>query len=207
MNESLLREFCESRNRWLIITIVTLALGLVIVLPIADDYFDNQENCRALDEELVHAKEAAASLPKFQQRVEALNKQVAELESLAVNDDTVGKYRSRLVDLVRETGCQMRRIDVNEAYRRPWMEEDLPLAEKQPRGKEGRPTPFVLDRRSVLLTVDGSTASIYALLEKLREGSTFMHLRRLKLNAANHVGNKVTMEIELWLFSLLRKTV
>ncbi len=38
MNESLLRNFCESRHRKLIVAIVTTLLGLAVLLPPTDDY-------------------------------------------------------------------------------------------------------------------------------------------------------------------------
>ena len=87
------------------------------------------------------------------------------------------------------------------------MEDDSPLVERQSNGKKDKPTPYVLERRSVLLSVDGTTANVNTLLEKLHEESTLMHPRRVKFHSAGRAGSKVTMEIELWLFALVQKSV
>ncbi len=206
MNESLARKFCESPYRPLIVTIATVVLMLVAVLPMVDDYYNNKRSHTALVENLARASETVETLPMFQQRAEALGQRLAELDALSVNEKNVGDYRSRLVDLVRESGCQMRKIDVSKTTRRTWMEDDSPLVEKQPSGTENKPTPFMLERRNVVLSVDGTTANVNTLLEKLQEESTFIHPRRLKFHSVGRDGNKVTMEVELWLFALAQKT-
>lgn len=205
MNDSAARKFCASRWRWPIVSIVTIVLGLVIVLPLADDYFTNIENRRALAEQLLLAKATAETLPALEQRVLAQAEHLAELESHAVGEKTIGSYRRRLVEMVRESGCQMRNIGVSEVNCRAWIEGDSPLTVRQPEKNSNKKTPFFLERRSMLLSVGGTSADVNNLLKKLQETLTFTHPRRLVMQSAGRGGKKVTMEIEFWLFTLVRQ--
>ncbi len=205
MNESVLRNFCESRYRRLIVIIGTLVLGLAVTIPLVDDYFDNQESHAALTEELVCARQTTERLPQFREKFSELNRQVAELEARSVGEASLGNYRSQLVEVVRESGCQMRRITVSNPSRQAWLENDTPLRTTRSAGREKpKTTPFVLERHSIVLAVDGTTTSLNALLEHLQSDSKFVHPHRLTMNTTGQEGTKVTAEIELWLFALTR---
>ena len=204
MNESPIRTFCESPHRRLIVAIVTTLLGLLVLIPLVDDYFDKQSNRSAITDELGRARQTAESLPKLEERVAKLIEELAETEARSVSAETVSEYRSTLVDMVRESGCQVRRIDVGAPSLRPWKKEGNPLAPAGAGGKLEK-TPFTLERRNVVVLVDGPMQGILDLLEQLHEDTKLAYPRRLELNSKSTRGESVTMELELWLFALSRR--
>ncbi len=204
MNESPIRRFCESTHRKLIVVIVTTLVGLAVLIPLADDYFDKKESRRTLAEELDSARQTVASLPTYEQRANEMTQQLGEYEARSVSQQSVSEYRSKLVNLIRDSNCQMRRLDLGTPTSRPWLENDNPLKRPIVQGTKVKKTPFTLERRSVVLLVDGTMDSIRSLLDKLHEDETFAYPSRLNLHAAGRQGGTVTLELELWLFALGR---
>ena len=204
MNESPIRKFCESRHRKLIVVIVTTLFGLLVLIPLVDDYFDNKESHNSLSEDLENARLTEAELPKVEQQVAGILEKLAAFESRAISNQNTSDYRSKVVELVRDAGCQVRRFDVSTPIRRPWMKNDNPLASTAPQGATHTRTPFALERRNVVLLVDGSMQSLRDLLGQLHKDEALAYLNRLELKSASRGSDQVTMEIELWLFALGR---
>jgi len=205
MNDSLARRFCESPHRKLFVVIVTILLGLLVLIPLVDDYFDNQESHSTLSEDLDRTRQTAAGLPEKEQQVARIIEKLAVIESRAISSNSVSHYRSQVVDLIRKAGCQVRRIDVGSATRRPWRKGDNPLLAKTSQKAKDRKTPFALERRNVVLLVDGSMESVRELLKQLHEEDSLAYLHRLELQAMTRGSEQVTLEIELWLFALSRQ--
>src|SRR5262245_51404082 len=103
MNESLLRKFCESPRRKLIVATVTILLGLAVVTPLVDDYFDKRESRRALAEELDRAHQTARQLPALEKQVAAVVEKLDAMEARSVSEETVSGYRTRLVEMIRDS--------------------------------------------------------------------------------------------------------
>jgi hypothetical protein len=202
MNDTLIRKFCESRRRWLIVATTTVLLALATVWPAVDDYFDKQTSRNGLSENLVRARQTAETLPAFEKRVAAVRGELEALEVRTVEDDSLARFRSQLVELVRESGCQIRRIEVGAPTTRPWKVGDRPLDEQASPDAPG--TPFALEWRSVILGVDGAMTAVHDLLDRLEKEQTLSHPHRVQLNAASNGGDAVTLELELWLFALSR---
>jgi hypothetical protein len=202
MNNSPIRKFCESRFRWLIVATATGVIALAAVLPLVDEYCDNNSSRSGLAEELVRARETAAALPQYEKRAAAIRQELEALEARTVDDSTLASFRSRLVDIVHESGCQIRQIDVGTPTRRPWKRGDDPLRETQAAGAAA--TPFSLERRSVMIAVDGAMPAIHDLLARLEQEHSLSHPHRVQLQAAAAGGESVMLEMELWLFALAR---
>jgi hypothetical protein len=201
MNDSLIRRFCESPHRWLIVVSLTGLLALAVLLPMVDDYFDKSSSRSELTENLARARETAESLPSLEKQAGAVRKDLEALEVRTVDEASLARFRSRLVDVVRESGCQIRRIEVGQPTRRSWKENDKPLSEA-PTG--GADTPFSLERRPVILAVDGAMSAIQDLLTRLEKEQTLSHPHQMQLQAVSASGETVTLELELWLFALSR---
>ena len=204
MNESPIRRFCESSHRKLIVVIVTTLVGLVVLIPLVDDYFDKKESRRTLADELDRARQTAKTLPTYEKRVVKVTGELNEFEARSVSAQTVSRYRSKLVDLIRGADCQVRRLDVGTPTLRPWLEQDHPLTKPVAVGTAAKKTPFTLERRSATLLVDGTMDQINGLLEQIHEDETFSYPRRLDLHSSGRRGESVTLELELWLFALGR---
>ncbi len=204
MNDTVLRRFCESPRRGLIVTIATILLGLVVLTPLVDDYFDSRERYAALRDEIGLAREEAELLPQLVQQTERVVEQLASQESRCVSESTLSDYRSHLVEMVRDSGCQIRRLELSSPIERPWKGEDNPLQEGSSNSLSGSETPFLLERRSVQLSVNGRTAGLYDLLEKLQQDSKLAYPERMEILSDGQEGEELTMELELWLFALAR---
>ncbi|HMP06466.1 MAG TPA: hypothetical protein PJ982_08970, partial [Lacipirellulaceae bacterium] len=200
MTNSPIRKFCESRYRWPIVATATGVFALATVCPAADEYFANRSSRRELSEELAHARQTAAALPKYEKRFAEVDRELTSLEQRTVDDATLSAFRSRLVDLVRESGCQIRQIDVGPPTRRPWKQGDDPLDEAASGSSGAAATGFSLERRSVLLAVDGAMAALHDLLARLEQERSLSHPHRVQMQAAAAGGETVMLEMELWLF-------
>ncbi len=205
MNETIVRKFCESPRRNLIVSIVTILLALAVITPLVDDYFDKRESRRALAEELDIARQTAAQVPTLEKQVATVVEKLGAMEARSVSEETVSGYRTRLVDMIRESSCQIRRLDVASPVRRPWKEGDKPLAEGNNSDSSGKATPFSLEKRSIQLSVDGKTHDIYSLLERLQKDTTLAHPERIQIHSERQDGETVTMELEMLLFALSRQ--
>lgn len=204
MNDTVLRKFCESPRRGLIVTIATILLGLVVLTPLVDDYFDSRERCAALRDEIGLAREEAELLPQLVQQTERVVEQLASQESRCVSESTLSDYRSHLVEMVRDSGCQIRRLELSPPIERPWKGEDNPLQEGSSNSSVDSETPFLLERRSVQLSVNGRAAGLYDLLEKLQQDKKLAYPERMEILSDGQEGEELTMELELWLFALAR---
>lgn len=203
MNESLLRNLCESKHRKLIVAIVTSLFGLVVLLPLTDDYFDKRESRRTLTDDLDRAYQKKEILPAFEQRVAEMEEKVSLLEGRTVSAENVSQYRSNLLEIIQKSGCQMRRLEVGTPTRRPWVKNDDPLQATAASGAADK-TRFQLERQNISLSIDGDMASIHNLLEQLEEDKTIAYPQRLKLHSTGGRSNSATLELELWLFALVR---
>ncbi len=204
MNSSLIRKFCESRSRWPIVATAAALIALAAVAPAAEEYFDNRSRRSELTEELDRARRTAGALAEYEGRHAAAREKLDALEQRTVDDSTLAAFRSRLVDIIRESGCQIRQIEVGAPTRRPWMQADNPLADAEQPDRQGAATSFQLERRSVLLVVDGPMPNVHDLFSRLDEERTISHPRRLQMQAASTGGESVVVELEFWLFALAR---
>ncbi len=205
MNESPLRKFCESRHRKLIVVIVTTLIGLLVLIPLVDDNFNKRESHSTLTEDLDRARQTAEGLPEIEQQVATIVEKLAAIESRTISSNSVSKYRSKVVDLVREAGCQVRRFDVSTPMRRAWMKKDNPLEATISKQAKNKKTPFALERRNVVLLVDGTMENVRELLGQLHKDDSLAYLHRLELQSASRGSEQVTLELELWLFALGRQ--
>jgi hypothetical protein len=202
MNDSLIRKFCESSRRWPIVATATVLLALVTVVPLVDDCFNKRSSRNDLADKLALARRTAEELPKYEAQAKTLAAELEALDVRAVDEAELAEFRSRLVDLVRDSGCQIRRLDIAAPAIRPWKAGDKPF-DDQPTGV-GAPTPFTLERRSVILAVDGSMTAVKDLMLRLEQEQKLSHPRRMHLQGAAADSETVTLELELWLFALGR---
>ena len=127
MIEKTLRSFCESRYRWLIVTAGTFVVGLVLVLPLVDVYSAERNEKAALLAELSSAHQVAENLDKYESRVAEKTAQLEKFEARTVSEESLPELRNKLMDLARETGCSLRRLNVETPTSRPWHQGDNPI--------------------------------------------------------------------------------
>lgn len=197
-----LDRFCESRHRWLIVTACTIVAAIATVLPQVDQYLGLIADENQQVELLAESQRTAEELPRFRERVSQTLDSLKELEDRMLPEERVADFRNHVIEIVRESGCQMRRIGVGNVRARSWHAEDNPI-ELNAKNKSPK-TPFTLEVRPVNLLVTGSTVEVRALLDQIESDGMLVHSRTLDLRPAGGNRSIVQLDLELWFFSLER---
>jgi hypothetical protein len=205
MIKETLRRFCDSPHRLLIVIAGTFIVGLVLVMPLVDVYRAGNADKLALTEELESAKSVAATLESFEGRVAEKAAQLAALEARTVDDQSLAALRGKLVDLAKETGCSIRRLNVGSVSSRPWVAGDDPLSlETRAAPTEAIPTGFLLEWRPVSISLSGSSASLRGWMERVAAAKMFMHAKSVEIFPSSPSRQSLTLDMELWYFTLVR---
>lgn len=201
--DSLIVTFCEDRRSWLIVIAGTLGLCLVLVLPAVDEYLAVSVEKSDIADQLALAEESAQLLDGFEQRRAEQELVVADQLAKTLNEDNEAEYRDTIVKMVRETGCQLRRIQIAKPTFRDWGDGDTPL--EGTLGKGIQPTGFKLERRQIMLSLAGPSASVRQLIESFEKQEMQVHVQAIDLRPQGD-GRRVELSMELWYFTLKRPT-
>lgn len=193
--------FCESRRRHLIVAAVTSVVAVATVLPQVGQYLgrraeENEKTC-----ELEQASRTAGLLAPLRERAADTAGELERLQRRALPAAAVPRFRNRLVDMVRESGCRVRRISLGAVATRHWREDDLALL--GPQADAGADTPFVLETRPVNVSVTGGLEEARRLLKKIESSGLLLHSRAIDMRPTGRAG-AVQMELQLWCFALTR---
>lgn len=185
-------------------TIVTTgALGMLVLLlwPAVDVYFALRDYAARLEQQ-IHSGEQlhqeATELKRDRDRAEI---RLDRVSARMIHPDDAEAFRGQVVGWVRETGCQLRQIRLNNAIRRRWSEGDDPLAPPQQKS-EGEPTAYDLISQSVSLSASGPPRSLLLLADRLHGEDRFVRTRRFDLRAGGSNRRSANLEIEVTLFAL-----
>lgn len=200
--DDLIVKFCEDRRSWLFVVGGTLALALVLVLPQVDEYVAATGEKNALVEKLALAEESARLLPSYEQRADEQSQIVTERIDSTLNQQNEAEYRNSIVKLVRESGCQLRRLNVSVASSREWGQDDDPL--EKIKNKKLPNTGFQLECRQVSLLLAGSSNSVRKLMQRFEEHNKVVHVESLHMKPASGNGRNVELSMELYYFTLNR---
>lgn len=206
MIEETLRRFCESPRRLLIVIAGTFVVGLVLILPLVDVNRADHAEKTALLAELDSARSVAAELETFESRVAEKLAQLEVLEARTVDEDSLTTLRGRLVDLAKETGCSIRRLSVGTASSRPWVAGDDPIAANATAKPDAPTSGFMLEWRPVSISLSGSSANLRSLLERVAAAGMMMHAKSVEMFPSNPSRQTLTLDMELWYFTLARKS-
>jgi hypothetical protein len=205
MIDQALRNFCESPRRWLIVIAGTFAVGLVLVIPLVDAYCAGRNEKEALLAELDSARQIAAELSDNETRVAAEIAQLKVIEARTTDEDSLPVLRGKLVDLAKETGCNIRRLSVGTASSRPWSPGDNPIdpTANPKQGESG--LAFTLEWRPVSISLSGTSASLRTMLDRIAAAGMLMHSKSLEMFPANPTRQSLSLDMELWYFTLVRR--
>lgn len=198
----LIERFCLHPRRGLIVTVVTLGVMLVLGIPLVDDYMAIGEDRARLAEQLATSQETAKTLPQLEASAAKVIEERTTWEAKTIDESRVPELRSRLVEIARETGCQVRRINFESTQTRPWYADDNALAENVKAELQKGTTPFVLETRPVSLSVVGPTAAVSTLLERIEQDQKLLHARLIEVRPADGARKSVQLDLELWYFAL-----
>jgi hypothetical protein len=206
MIEKTLRSFCDSRYRGLIVIAGTFIVGLVLVLPLVDLYSAARAEKAVLLAELSTAHQAAKTLDQFESRVAEKASQLEKFEARTVNAESLPELRSELMDLAHETGCSLRRLNVEAPTSRPWRHGDDPF-ETSGQGKAipvDETSEYTLETWPVTIQLSGSDAELRSMFSRMDSDGMLMHTKEFEIHPANAGGKMLDVEMELWYFNLAR---
>jgi hypothetical protein len=208
MIEQTLRRFCEFKHRKLIVIAGTFIVGLVLVLPLVDCIragHDEQENLLV---ELDSARNVAAELQAFETRVAEKTAQLKTFEARTVDDESLPNLRTKLVDLAKETGCSIRKLSVAGASSRSWHPGENPFTQNNDKmSANAASTPNVqLEWRPVSISLSGTSASLRSMVERVAASGMLMHTKSLEMYPASPTRQALTLEMEIWYYTLARKS-
>ena len=205
MIEQALRRFCESKHRKLIVIAATFVVGLLLVMPQVDVIRAGRDEKEALLTELESAQSVASELKAFEIRVNEKFAQLKSLEARTVDDSSLPLLRSKLVDFAKETTCSIRRLNVGGVGSRPWQPGQNPLATTPDKKLANANSSFILEWRPINLSLSGNSASLRNMVERLASSGMFMHIKNLEMYPSSPKRESLTLEMEIWYFTLARK--
>jgi hypothetical protein len=177
----------------------------VLVIPLVDAYCAGRNEKEALLAELDSARQIAAELSDNENRVTAELAQLKVIEARTTDEDSLPVLRGKLVDLAKETGCNIRRLSVGNAGSRPWKPGDDPI-NPAATAKPGEEAPaFTLEWRPVSISVSGTSSGLRTLLERISAAGMLMHAKSLEMYPSSPNRQSLTLDMELWYFTLVRR--
>ena len=206
--ESVIRRLFEGRaRRWSIITVnALLALGLGI--PAADEYFEQRQREADLSAQLEQAEEQLQRAAELRTRVTEVALQLQQMEKRSLFDSNEQQYRQALVQSVRKSGCQLRKLTLEEPTTHGWNLEDDPLSQpsRRGKGKKDETSAYRLRTQKVSLSISGDLKDVRALLNEMQANDKLMHVTQLSIRPNGRNRTNVAVELKYQLFGLEKAT-
>jgi hypothetical protein len=205
MIEPALRKFCESPHRKLIVIAGTFIVGLVLILPLVDLLRAGRDEKANLLAELESAQNVAAEMKEFETRVNDKLTQMKGFEARTVDDESMPALRGKLVDLAKETGCSIRRLNVGAMATRAWKPGESPFAQTSDRKPSDAAPTIQLEWRPVSISLSGTSASLRSMVERVAGSGMLMHTKSLEMYPSSPTRQNLTLDMELWYYTLAHK--
>jgi hypothetical protein len=202
MIDQALRRFCESPHRTLIVIAGTFVVGLLLILPLVDVYCAGRSEKAGLLAELAAADQVAAGIDKFNARLAEKLAQLQLLEARTVTEESLPALRGKLVELAKDSGCNIRRLSVGQAMARPWAPGDSPMGTATDSKRTELKKGVLLEWRPVSVSVSGTSASLRSMVERVTGAGMLMHTKTLEMYPSSPTRQTLTLDMELWYYSL-----
>ena len=199
----LLYQLINHHARWWIVITGTGMIGLALLWPAVDDYLAAKSVQDELNESLEKTKQGVDRLDHFANLVSQKKSALEQLQAKAQSDKTVGQFRNRVVQLVRQSGCKMRRVRLAQPSRRRWRETDDPFIFKSV-ADAGAETQFDLRTQVLSISLTGSVKQISDFLTKIHQLDSFIHTMNLSLQRGHEGEESAALELDLLLLNLNR---
>ena len=194
--ESLLRHYLDSRWRRLVVIILTFGLGLAVILPAADEYRGLLQRRSKWSAELDRTRDVIGQMNQVQREATAKRQEAAHWEEKVVTPERLHLFREEVVATARNTGCQIRRVNVGEVTRRPWHAGDGKPGAAPATGAQ------VLRVQPMAVSLMGRLPSVKEFLEKLTKLDKLVQVEQFSIQPLNASGLEVTLELNMLLYDL-----
>jgi hypothetical protein len=201
MIERILRECLEGPHRRRVVIILSLALGLFVLWPEVDSYLALCDQRDRLQTELQSIEETVGRLSQLERRESEQREALRSLEAACVPPERLTVFRGEVVEMARQTNCQIQRINAGESRQRPWRRGDDPLA-TEPAGGTSPEGNYVLRTQSLSITMSGKLASLRTFLERLLTRDVLIYASQISLRPAESDPSEAVLDLECRLFDL-----
>jgi hypothetical protein len=177
----------------------------LLVLPLVDVYSAGIAEKEDLTSQLESAQQVAASLKGFESRVAEKLSELKVLEARTIDDESLPALRVKLVDLAKETGCIIRKLSVGTAASRPWQPGQDPIGPALDATTPEDEGHFKLEWRPINMSLSGTSVSLKSMIEKVAATGMMVHTKAFEMYPSSPTRQTLTLDIELWFFTLARK--
>lgn len=201
--EMMLRGLVDHPRRGLFVIILTCLLALLTVWPLVDEYFVVVSDCERLELQIVDTEQEILSIDELRKLGHAQAARLEQLRQRTIGEQELHGFSSRLVEITRSAGCQLRRVDLGQVQKRKWLEGDDPLR-ALPASAGAKETPFELCTQRVGLSISGPLERVQALLSELHALDKLAHTQSIQLKPNSDDRSEVNLDLELLFFDLRR---
>lgn len=201
--ENLLRAFLDHPRRGLFVIILTCVVGLLTLWPSVDEYFVLADDYARTELSITEAQQESEAIASLRKVAKDQADQVAGLRQQMLVVEDVHQFSSKLVELTRTAGCQLRRVDLGDVQQRKWQDNDHPLQPLASSDKT-KETPYELRTQKVGLSITGPMDRVQSLLAELSAINKYVHTQSMQLKPAADDRSEVNLDLELLFFDLKR---
>lgn len=199
MVESPLSRFIEHPKRALMVWFAAGLFGLVCLPPAWDEIAASRDQLARSTEELATITRTVKLADAYRNKTATADSKPS-LEDEFIDAESAESLRLRVTRLAKQAKCRIRRLTLSDELQRPWTLDSSPY-ESPGLGADSR---FLLESRTLTLTVDGTLPQLAALHVALEDLGHFAVPSEMKLRKVG-VGGQLTMELDLSLFDLTEK--
>ncbi len=179
-----------------------IVIALVCGVPAGDEFAALRIQHRNAARQLATQTESVAMIPQLEKLSAQKQQTLHQLLNQSVPPDQLHLFRGRIVELARQTHCQVRQIQLGERKVRDWTRNTAPLATLEKPGAELQ-GPYALGAQSFTLSVSGKLTDLKEFLNRLADQRLMLHTARLAVRPAAD-NSDIVLEMELLLFEVSR---
>ena len=198
----LLQRCVEGRTRLWAVIIPILGIGLAVILPAADKNSELRRHQAEWKAKVAKIRHEVAELDDVRRAAEQRQAKLDAWRSRAVSVENVHAFRQQVVALARDSGCQIRRMNVGAAQSKPWMDGDDPLGQTKRKRRTKKPPTHAIQTQSMSMTVSGDLQGVRKMLTQLDAAERMIHTKSFTLNPSREDQGGVVLDLELLLFGL-----
>ena len=174
---------------------------IFVAVPWVDEYLELRRSAANLGELEIQFVQAQQR-EKRMDRIEAkLTGEMDRLLARSFDPTKTETVREALIEIVRQSGGRLRRLEIVEGDTRPWMvENDDPRSETSE--LDGEESKFVLHAQEVELRADGSLESVRQILSSVFDQGWSMTTKGLTAVPTSIRESPVTLDLHFVLYGL-----